>query len=92
MRKILIAAAFGFGLLATPAAAGTLPAQGGVTAPLSNGLQTVDWRPYYHCHPRRGFCHGGRRWHRPHWRSHRYWGPRHHWRGHRHHGRHRHWR
>ena len=86
MKKVVIATLLGLGLLATPAAAGTMPAPSGlaVPAPLSGGVQPVDWRPYYHCHRGR-FCHGPRRWHRPHWRRHHYW-HRPHWR------RHRHWR
>lgn len=80
--------------LASPVSAAPVgPIQKGLTTERTN-LQTVDYRPYRHCHRNkwgRKWCHGGKH------RRHGYYGSRPGFgvyigRGHRHHGHHRRWR
>jgi hypothetical protein len=63
MRKLLIALAVAGGMLVAPGGASAAL----LSAPLALGNVATDqtvglvhWRGFRHCHPRRGFCHGGR--------------------------------
>src|SRR5262245_26252506 len=70
MRKPLLVAIFAAGLALTPeaASAALLSAPAALANNAPEGIEQVHWRPYRHCHPRRGFCHGGRAYRR-------YWAP-----------------
>jgi hypothetical protein len=66
MRKLSLAALFAIGVSLMPngASAALLSAPAALASKAPDGIEQVHWRRYRHCHPRRGYCHGGRAYRR----------------------------
>ena len=76
----LAVAAAVLGFASAASAAPPLGEKPAVKGEVSGSVQSVDWRPYRHCHWYHGrrWCHGGKGYWRPGWGWGWGWGHRHH--------------